>query len=105
MHVLLEVVTWAVIATGTLAAALLALALTRRGPGLRQAKPGQRREWTLLFLSLSTVLLASSRLMHATAAWITLSLAGCLTCAAFSRELRSSLNSRSRRRQATQRST
>ena len=35
--------------------------------------------------------------MHGTAAWITLSIAGCLTCAAFTGELRSSLNSRSGR--------
>ena len=97
MSLVLEIVTWAVIVGATLAAALTAVTLARGRPGPRQAKPGHRREWTLLFLFLSTVLLASGRLMHGTAAWITLSIAGCLTCAAFTAELRSSLNSRSGR--------
>ena len=97
MSLVLDILTWAVIAGATLAAALTARTLARGRPGPRQAKPGHRREWTLLFLFLSTVLLASGRLMHGTAAWITLSIAGCLTCAAFTAELRSSLNSRSGR--------
>jgi hypothetical protein len=105
MSLVLEIVTWAVIVGATLAAALTVVTLARGRPGPRQAKPGHRREWTLLFLFLSTVLLASGRLMHGTAAWITLSIAGCLTCAAFTGELRSSLNSRFGRRQTRQRPT
>ena len=55
MSLVLEIVTWAVIVGATLAAALTALTLARGRPGLREAKPGHRREWTLLFLFLRMV--------------------------------------------------
>lgn len=95
MSFLPDILTWAVIVGGTLAAALIALTLTRGRPRRRPAGPDQPGLLTLLFLSVSTVFLASGRLVHGTAAWVLLSVAGCLTCAALIGEVRSALDSRS----------
>ncbi len=99
MSAFLDILNWAVIAGGTLGAALAGFALARGRARRQEAGPGrpdQPRTRTVLCLSLSTVLLASGRLTHGTAAWVAMGLAGCFTCGAIAGEPGWPVNSGSR---------
>jgi O-antigen/teichoic acid export membrane protein len=87
---------WAIIAAGTVGAALALVTLTGSRTRRKQAKPGQWSAWQSLCASGFLILSGSSQLLHGTAAWVALSFAGCLACALFIWGLRSLPRSRSR---------
>jgi hypothetical protein len=92
MSVFLEVLNWAVIACGTVGAALALVRLTGRQGNHERA---ERSAWTALCYSGFLILSAASQLMRGTAAWLALIVACCLLCIALSWEVRSLLRPRS----------